>query len=91
MAGEIKANIEQLEAYKSFLQKNMDHNALLFEDFIRGTNGLEWDDEVLENVVRVLNDIVKHLNSIRSEITYANEALDKMIDILNGYLKIRAE
>ena len=91
MAGEIKANIEQLEAYKSFLQRNMDHNALLFEDFIHETNGLEWDDEVLENVVRVLNDIVKHLNNIRSEITYANEALDQMIDILNEYLKIRAE
>ena len=91
MAGEIKANIEQLEAYKSFLQRNMDHNALLFEDFIHGTNGLEWDDEVLENVVRVLNDIVKHLNNIRSEITYANEALDQMIDILNEYLKIRAD
>ena len=90
MSGEIKADVEILRNYKDFLQRNMDHNALLFEDFIHGTNGIQWDDEVFENVVRVLNDIVKHLNNIRSEITFANQALDQMIDILEGYLKIRA-
>ena len=89
MSSEIKAEIEQLINYKDFLNRNMDHNVSLFEDFLRGTNGLEWDDPILENVTRVLNEIVKHLNDIRAEIGYANEALQKMIDILEEYSRIR--
>ena len=89
MSDEIKAEIEQLEAYRQFLQRNMDHNALIFEDFLHATSGVEWDDAVLENVVRVLNDIVKHLNNIRSEIAFANQALKRMIDILDQYTRIR--
>lgn len=91
MSSEIKAEIEQLESYRAFLQRNSDHNAQIFEDFLHATSGVEWDDAVLENVVRVLNDIVKHLNEIRSEVTFANQALKRMIDILSEYTRIRVD
>ena len=91
MANEIRADIDELIRYKDFLNRNMEHNVFLFEDFLRCANGMEWDDVILERVTQVLNDIIKSLNEIRAVIGYANQALDKMIDILEDYTSIRAD
>ena len=91
MANDIRADIDELIRYRDFLKRNMEHNVYLFEDFLRSVNGIEWDDVILERVTEVLNDIVKHINEIRAAIGYANQALSKMIDILDDYSSIRAD
>lgn len=84
----VKADIDELEAYKQVLKQFINNVVSSSEVFIGVAKNVCWNDKVLEATTNVYNDITKSLNNLLPAIAGSIEALEDLIWHLDGYLKV---
>lgn len=81
-------NQETIGNYRDYLKGFLNDTGNQFYDFVRATNDLIWDDEIMKKVIDLTNNITKSLNNIRSATQASIYQLDEMIEQMDKYISL---